>query len=48
MTCETCKAWEDMAPMGAFDGVCMGWCRKHNKAMDSDEDACEHYEKGEE
>jgi hypothetical protein len=42
--CQMCKAWEDLATMGAFDGICAGWCRKHDKAMDSDELACADYE----
>jgi len=32
------------AMIGAYDGICVGWCRKHDKAMDSDEPACEHFE----
>jgi hypothetical protein len=43
-TREFCKAWEDMSPMRAFDGICAGHCRKCDKITDSDSPACQHYE----
>jgi hypothetical protein len=40
--CVNCFSWETPRD---FDGICAGHCRKLDKITDSDELACEHYEK---
>jgi len=42
--CEQCNAWDDLSTMGAYDGICAGYCRKLDKITDSDEPACDMYE----